>query len=122
MAQLSVGDDALEIDSLRSWWVCEKLLQRRRIVFRVIGNDAVGAGHIYRSLSLAHEMTDHEVLFVTDSDNDIAARKLVDSEYWTAIYPKGELLDKVIELSPDLVVFDILNSDSGEVKRLRVYR
>ncbi len=119
VAQLSVGDDALEIDSLRSWWVCEKLLQRRRIVFRVIGNVAVGAGHIYRSLSLAHEMTDHEVLFVTDHDNDIAARKLVDSEYWTAIYPKGELLDGVIELSPDLVVFDILNSDSGEVKRLR---
>ena len=61
-----IGDDAIEIRSLRDWWVCEKLMQRRRIVFRVIGNDQVGMGHIYRALSLAHDMTDHEVLFVTD--------------------------------------------------------
>ncbi len=117
----SVGEDTIEIESLRTWWVCEKLLQRRRILFRVIGNDTVGLGHVYRSLSLAHEMTDHEVLFVTDPDNDLAALKLADSEYWTGVYPKNQIVDRLVELTPDLVVLDMLDTLAADVDRLHSY-
>ena len=71
-----VDHDLYEISSLQDWWVCEKLLQRKRIVFRVIGNDEVGMGHIYRTLSLAHEISDHEILFVSDYENIVAVNKL----------------------------------------------
>ena len=59
-------EDSVRIRNHRDWWVCEKLLQCRRILFRVIGNSTVGMGHIYRALTLARDITDHEIAFVTD--------------------------------------------------------
>ena len=115
----SVGDDAFEICSLRDWWICEKLLQRQRIVFRVIGNDQVGMGHIYRALSVAHEMTDHEVLFVTDIKSDVAVRELAGYEYWTGVYRQVEIEEKILGLKPDLVIFDALDTDANMVLRFR---
>jgi len=90
-----------------------------RIVFRVIGNQSVGMGHVYRSLSLAHELTDCEVLFVTDSDSDKVVRTLTGGEYWTGTFPKDTLVRHIIELMPDLVVFDALNTDEETIKEIR---
>ena len=114
-----VGDDALEIDSLQSWWVCEKLLQRKRIVFWVIGSREVGAGHIYRSLTLAHELTDHEVLFAMEPENQLATDQLAKSGYQTVVCPMERLLEEVIDLAPQLVVLDVLDTDSDVVLSLR---
>ena len=72
-----IGEDALEVRSMRDWWVCEKLLRRKRIIFWVIGNQTVGMGHIYRSLSLANELPDHEVVFVTESRNEEAVKQIL---------------------------------------------
>ena len=112
-----VGDDAFEIKSLQSWWVCEKLLQRKRILFWVIGNRAVGAGHIYRSLTLAHELTDHEVIFAADSESQLAIDELSGSGYQLLTRPRSDLVKEMIDLRPDLVVLDILDTDSELVVR-----
>ena len=63
-----LDQDILEISNYQDWWVCEKILNRKRVIFRVIGNKKVGMGHIYRSLTLAHEITDHEIRFVPRVD------------------------------------------------------
>ena len=44
---------------------------KKKNTFRVIGNKTIGMGHIYRALTLAHEITDHEVLFVCDEESEI---------------------------------------------------
>jgi spore coat polysaccharide biosynthesis predicted glycosyltransferase SpsG/CMP-N-acetylneuraminic acid synthetase len=117
VSHLIVGQDAIEIDSLWTWWICEKFLQRKRIAFRVIGNNDVGMGHIYRALSIAHEMTDHEVLFFTDPGSDIAIRELAESEYQVETFQPEMLTTKMIECDPQLVVLDMLDTDSEEVLR-----
>ena len=66
------NEKSIEIETYQDWWVCEKLLQRKRVVFNVIGNIKVGMGHIYRALSLAHEITDQEVIFVCDQKDELA--------------------------------------------------
>ncbi len=114
-----VGDDAFEIESLQSWWVCEKLLQRKRILFWVIGNQAVGAGHIYRSLTLAHELTDHEVIFAADTESQLAIDELSGSGYQLLTLSRSDLVNEMIDLRPDLVVLDILDTDSELVVRFR---
>ena len=114
-----VASDAVEIRSLHDWWVCEKLLQRQRIVFRVIGNSKVGMGHIYRALSIAHELTDHEVLFVSDSSNQVAVNQLAGYDYWVGIFDRTEVIDKIIQLNPDLVINDMLDSELEDVLRLQ---
>jgi spore coat polysaccharide biosynthesis predicted glycosyltransferase SpsG len=114
-----LNERMIEIRSYEDWWLCEKLLNRRRIVFRVIGHKDVGMGHIYRSLALAHEITDHEIRFVCDIKSSVAANKLAGSDYWLGVYEPDCIEQAIIDLKPDLVVNDILNTDADYIRRLR---
>ncbi len=109
----------IEIRSYHDWWICEKLLNRRRIVFRVIGHSAVGMGHISRCLALAHEISDHEVYFVCDTESFIATTKLAGYDYWLGVYKPEAIEQAIIDLQPDIVVNDMLNTDADYVFRLR---
>ena len=113
------SDSVFEIETLQDWWVCEKLLQRKRIVFRVIGNKRVGLGHVYRTLSLAHELHDHEILFVTDTDNQVAVETIVRRDYWLGVYPRDQVIDELIRLQPDLVINDVLNTRKKDIKAIQ---
>lgn len=109
----------IEICNYQDWWLCEKLINRRRIVFRVIGNKAVGMGHIFHSLALAHEITDHEIRFVCDTESAVAASKLAGYDYWLGVYPKENIEDAILALQPDLVINDMLNTEAGYIRQLK---
>jgi len=110
-----VDHDLMEIESYQDWWVCEKLLTRKRIVFRVIGNEKVGMGHIYRALSLAHEITDHEIIFVSDIEHTVAVNKLAGYDYRLDVYENNSIIEDIIKLKPDLVINDILSTTEKDV-------
>ena len=112
-------DELFEIESYHDWWVAEKLLKRKRIVFRVIGNAVVGMGHIYRALTLAHAITDHEVLFVCESKDRDAVDKLAGYDYWFESYESHKILDKILVLKPDLVINDILSTIKKDIKKIQ---
>lgn len=114
-----LGENAIEIENYRDWWICEKLIERKRIVFRVIGYSEVGMGHIFRSLSLAHEITDHEVIFVCDEQSSIAVNKIAGYDYLIKIFQSSDIEDRIIELHPDLVINDILDTSARYVNKLR---
>lgn len=114
-----VEDPRIEIASFRDWWVCEKLLRRRRIVFRVIGSNSLGMGHIYRALTLAHEISDHEIVFQCSREHDVAVNKIAGYEYFLKVSEPDALTEDLLELHPDLVVLDALDTDAAEVRRLR---
>ena len=109
----------VEIKSYQDWWVCEKLLQRKRIVFRVIGDEKVGMGHIQRALTLAHEITDHEIIFVCETNSQIAITKLSGFDYWLKVCRPDEIEDEIVSLEPDLVINDILDSSPDYIIKLR---
>lgn len=115
-----VEHDLLEIDSFQDWWVCEKLLQKKRIIFRIIGDEKVGMGHIYRALSLAHEITDHEILFVSDTNSTVAVNKLAGYDYWLGIYEPEDIIQQILELQPDLVINDILSTTKEDVRSMQI--
>jgi spore coat polysaccharide biosynthesis predicted glycosyltransferase SpsG len=119
IAPYRLPDEIIEIKNYQDWWVCEKLLNRKRIVFSVIGNQEVGMGHIYRSLSLAHEITDHEIIFVCDESSNLAVNKIAGKDYMINAYPEAEMLERIVGLQPDMVINDILNTTDGYVRSLR---
>jgi|ETNmetMinimDraft_26_1059896.scaffolds.fasta_scaffold05542_2 spore coat polysaccharide biosynthesis predicted glycosyltransferase SpsG/CMP-N-acetylneuraminic acid synthetase len=118
-ATIEIKDEVFEIETAQGWWVCEKLLKRRRIVFRVIGNKMVGMGHVYRALSLAHELRDHEVLFVTDTDNQEAVEAIIRRDYWLGAYPPGKVIEEIIALRPNLMINDVLNTGKQDIELLK---
>jgi spore coat polysaccharide biosynthesis predicted glycosyltransferase SpsG/CMP-N-acetylneuraminic acid synthetase len=109
----------IEIKSYQDWWVCEKLLRRKRIVFRVIGDEKVGMGHIQRALTLAHEIIDHEIIFVCEANSQIAVIILEGFDYWLKVCKPDEIEDKIVALEPDLIINDILDSDPNYIRKIR---
>jgi len=111
--------DLMEIKSYQDWWVCEKLLRRKRVVFRVIANKKVGMGHIYRALTLAHEITDHEVYFVCDEKSRKAVTQLAGNDYWLRVCKESEIADRILDLKPDMVINDMLSTKRSYILKLR---
>jgi spore coat polysaccharide biosynthesis predicted glycosyltransferase SpsG/CMP-N-acetylneuraminic acid synthetase len=110
---------SLQIRSQQDWWVAERLLQRRRVVFVVLGYPAVGLGHVYRASLIAHEMLDHEVVFLCPHGSDLAAQRLATESFAVHRQNTPDLAECVLRLAPDLVINDILNTDRAYVERLK---
>ena len=110
---------AIEITGYQSWWICEKLLKRKKIIFNVIGSLTLGMGHIYRSLSLAHDITDHEIVFVCDDTHHLVVDKIALKDYKVLSCEKSGIIDFIISLEPDLVINDILNTNENDILKLK---
>ena len=115
-----LNDRAVEINSYQDWWICERLLMRRHVVFVVAGYPAIGMGHIYRALMLAHEIANHKVSFVCTRESELAASNIAAKDYRTVIQgPEQDLAEAVLAQKPDLVINDILDTDTAYMARLK---
>lgn len=114
-----LNDRAIEINSYQDWWICEHLLRRRHVVFVVVGYPAIGMGHIYRALMLAHEITEHRITFLCTRESELAVSSIAAKDYRTLVQQGPDLATEVLALEPDLVVNDILNTDAVYIKQLR---
>ena len=108
-----LNDRAIEIQGYQDWWICEHLLQRRHVVFVVAGWPAIGMGHVFRALMLAHEITNHKVSFVCTRESELAVESIARKDYKIVRQGNEELADTVLRMRPDLVVNDILNTTSA---------
>lgn len=114
------SDRALEIHSRREWWVCDRVLRRKRVVFVLIGYEEVGLGHVYRASMLAHELFDHEVHFLCTRESDLAARQLSNQPFPVHRQEEGQALAEAVRsLEPDVIVNDVLNTDGAYVRALK---
>lgn len=113
-----LNDRAIEIQGYQDWWICEHLLQRRHVVFVVAGWPAIGMGHVFRALMLAHEITDHRISFVCTRQSELAVESIARKDYKIVRQGGEALAETVLGLRPDLVVNDILNTDTEYMERL----
>lgn len=113
-------DHAIEINTFHDWWVVEKLIERKHILFVVAGSTEIGMGHIYRALALAQEFSDHKISFLCIRDSELAALKIAEFYYPTRQQANNtSLLDDVLNFSPDIVINDFLNTDEAYMMGLK---
>jgi spore coat polysaccharide biosynthesis predicted glycosyltransferase SpsG/CMP-N-acetylneuraminic acid synthetase len=111
---------AIDITSSHEWWICERIKQKRRIVFVVAGNTNVGTGHIYRSTQIANEINNHEVSFVCLADSRLAHDVISAGGYPSVLVAPGQRLESaVLDQSPDMVVNDFLDTTAAYVEVLK---
>lgn len=103
-------DEAIDIDTYHDWWLVEKILKRKRIVFNIIGSKDNGLGHVYRARTLMHRLTDHEVMVIVDKKESLAAEMIRQSFFPLYEYSNSPI-DLLKELEPDIVVNDILDTE-----------
>lgn len=92
---------------------------RKKIIFRMIGSHDVGMGHIYRTISLADEFSDHTTHFLTDVESDLAIAYFSDKFGWLGAFDRGEIGSEIISQGPDLVIFDSLDTRKEDIVPLR---
>jgi len=114
-------DEAVDIDTYHDWWLAEKILGRKRIVFHVIGSAENGLGHVYRGLTLARRLSDHEVFFLCEEGQDLARAVLAEAGFDVHAYRDSPL--RTLEwLEPDIVVNDVLDTTADLMRAMRERR
>jgi spore coat polysaccharide biosynthesis predicted glycosyltransferase SpsG/CMP-N-acetylneuraminic acid synthetase len=108
---------SIEIRNYQNWWICEKMLQRKKIVFHVFGSIEIGMGHIYHSLSLAHNIIDHEVIFVCDEKHELAVKKMASTDYKVIV--SNSIERAIFDINPDMVINDVLNTSDTFILKLK---
>ena len=112
-------EEGLDIDDRYDWWIAEKSLERRHLCFHVIGNKIDGLGHVYRALTLADRILDHDITFVAEETADLAIEKIRSRFYKLLVAPKDEALDTILKLRPDVCINDALDADSVFMSALK---
>lgn len=114
--------EAIDIDDTSDWIVCEQALKKKRIILRADGYKELGMGHIYHCLTLAYNLTGHEVLFVTKGKHKQGLQKLLDAHMQVkTIRDDDEFMEFVQKWRPDIVVNDCLNTEADYIKELKKY-
>ena len=113
-----LGEHAIEIQGYQDWWICERLLLRRHVLFVVAGYPAIGMGHIFRALMLAHEITHHKITFVCTRESELAVENITRKDYPVTRQGTERLAATVLSLRPDLVVNDFLNTPIDYMREL----
>ena len=111
---------SIEILTFQDWWVAEKMLCQKKIIFVVVGSPEIGMGHAYRALILAQEFPEHSVHFVCKRKSDLATRHIIENHFPVTQQPEGKtLVDTIVEHEPDLVINDILDTEADYIKSLK---
>lgn len=114
-----LNDRGIEINGYQDWWICEKILQTRHLVFVVAGYPAIGMGHVYRGLMLAHEISDHRITFLCTQESELAASTIIARDYHVKIQQSNDLAAEVLQLKPDLVINDFLDTEATYINCLK---
>ncbi|MDD3412664.1 MAG: glycosyltransferase [Lachnospiraceae bacterium] len=118
----TLHQEAVDIDTEEDWIQSESILNRKRILFRTVGYQKIGMGHIYRCLTLAYKLIGHDLLFVVDKDSDMGIQKLQESFFpMKVVADELEYEELLKEYKPDIVINDILNTDEKYMQSVRKY-
>lgn len=110
---------SFDIDEITDLYLCESVLNRKRIVFAVLGYPSVGLGHAYRAAMLAHEMVQCDIHFVCEEKSALAAEYIAGHNYRVHVCPDGDMLKTIRAISPDMVINDILDTDAVYIHGLK---
>lgn len=113
------GKESIDIDTFEDWNLCEYYLTRKKVLFVVTGNQIVGLGHAYNTLILANEILNHDVSFLVDKDSQLAFDKIAANNYNVSIQTSSDILDDIMEINPDVIVNDCLDTEEDYILSLK---
>ncbi|MEG9327960.1 hypothetical protein V6B16_08430 [Salinimicrobium catena] len=113
------GGEEIDIDTYNDWNLCEYLLQKKKILFVVGGNEIIGMGHVYNTLIVANDILNHEVQFLVPKGNLLAFEKISSKNYKVQIQSSENILDDIENINPDIIINDILDTDEEYIKAIK---
>ena len=113
-------EESVDIDNYEDWWIAENYLQKKRIAIVVNAYDEIGTSYIYRCLSIASKLVFHDVLFLLDEVHQLGIDIIENYNYPLQLYDgKDDLVNKLREYSPQIVINDILDTSEEYISILK---
>lgn len=113
-------EESVDIDSVSDWIICENVLKKKRIVFRADGYKELGLGHIYHCLTLAYNLTGHDVIFVTKEEYEAGIEKIKSSFMpYNLVKSDDEFIEFLKFWKADVVVNDCLDTSKEYIEKLK---
>ena len=112
-------EESIDIDSTLDWSLCEFLLNRKKILFVVAGNRKIGLGHVYRTLTIANDLTLYNIQFLATKGSYIGFNKIKEQNYPVQMQKDKNLVKEIIKYKPDMVINDILDTSAEYIKSLK---
>ena len=113
-------EEAVDIDNKNDWILAEAILSKKKIIFRADGHKMLGMGHIYHCMTLAYNLTGHEIMFVSNENGIEGIEKLKNSFLpLKTIKNDDEFFELLQEYKADIVVNDCLDTTVEYIKRLK---
>ena len=117
--------ESIDIDNYEDWWVAERFLNKKRIIIKTDASHEIGTGHIYRGLAIASKLANHDVLFLLDENKKLGIKIIENYNYPYKTHKyndknnEKDLLEEIYDFDPDIVINDILNTDSNYMNTLK---
>lgn len=113
-------EESIDIDTTADWTLAQTLLRKKKIVFRLDGYRELGLGHVYRGLTLAYEMTGHDVVFVCSKEHREGIEKL--RSCFMPVVEVGndeEFFEWLSTAHADVAVIDQLDTTASYISRIK---
>ena len=117
--QVLTGGEAIDIDSREDWALCEWYLSQRDILFVVAGFAEIGLGHVQNSLTIANELVRHRIRFLVTTPSELAQETIAAHHYEVHRQRSDDLVEEILQLGPDVVINDRLDTEAREIGRLK---
>lgn len=112
--------EGIDIDTYADWVLAESQLRRKKLIYRVTGNSETGTGHVYRGITIADHLFEHDILFAVEQSDDLAIEKLDESNYEYRVFEnEADFVDYVSESTPNVIVNDVLDTSEEYMNRLK---
>ncbi len=116
------GTEDIDIDSYLDWAVVEKIMKRKKIFMRVDGDFDIGMGHIYRNITLASNLLDHDIYFIMDKKRKLGIEKVSSLNYKILkIENEQDFFNLIEKESPEIVMIDILDTSIELMEKISTF-
>jgi CMP-N-acetylneuraminic acid synthetase/spore coat polysaccharide biosynthesis predicted glycosyltransferase SpsG len=113
-------NEAVDIDDMNDWILCETQLSKKKIVFRADAFKELGTGHIYRVMTLYKSMLEHNLTVVLNKNYPMGIDMVEKTKLnYRLIETDDDFFAFLSKEKPDIVVVDCLNTTKNYVVKLK---
>jgi CMP-N-acetylneuraminic acid synthetase/spore coat polysaccharide biosynthesis predicted glycosyltransferase SpsG len=112
--------EAIDIDHYSDWIIAESEIEKKKIIYRSVGSEETGLGHISRGITIAKRIVEHEIEFAIREDQNLAKELLEENNLKYHVFENEERFNDLIQRkNPDIIVNDILDTEENYVSSLK---
>jgi len=112
--------EAVDIDNMNDWILCEAALSKKKIVFRADAFKELGMGHVYRASTLYQSMLEHDSVVVLNKAYPMGISMIEKTGLrYRVIETDEDFFALLNEMKPDIAVIDCLNTAKEYIVKLK---